>query len=186
MTVALIPAWISILVGLGTGLVRWLPARKRAAGFVCRDHFSRFAPGPRLVWIARWSGRWLWREKDASVDMADSCVCRACGKASRYEGVQEVVAVLDNHSGSYPQQQGAVLRVNWLEKKLPFDFDRVEVVEATDEEVEEFVRQTRYKSDLQVQKRLPKRPCVVNAQCRFQRENTLTILRQTFGNASQD
>jgi hypothetical protein len=76
------------------------------------------------------------------------------------------------------------LRVNWLRQKQPFDFDRVEIVDTTDEQVEKFVLQTRYESDLQVQRRLPKMPCVVNAQCHFQRENTMTILRQTFGSVT--
>jgi len=136
--------------------------------------------------MVRWSGRWLWRETDAPKDMADSCVCRVCGGDKRYEGVKEIVALLDNHGGSYPQQNGAVLRVNWLAKKLPFDFDRVEVVAATDTEVEEFVRQMRYQAELPIQKRLPKMQCIVNAQCRFERENTMTLLRQTFGSVTKD
>jgi len=186
LTLALTPVWFSLLlIGIGLGLRRWPAARQRAAGFVCRDHFLRLAPGPKLGWVVRWSGRWLLREKNAPKDMADSCVCRVCGKSSRYEGIKKVVGVLD-HSGSYPQQKGAVLRVNWLAKKLPFDFDRVEVVEATDTEVEEFVRQMRYQAELRTQKRLPKMSCVVNAQCRFERENTVTLLRQTFGSMTKD
>jgi len=186
LTVAMIPAWIVGLVGIGMGLVLWPKTRQRVASFVCRDDFHRFAPGSRLGWMARWSGCWLWREKDAPMDMADSCVCRVCGKSSRYEGVEEVVGVLDNHGGCYPQQTEAVLRVNWLAKKLPFDFGRVELVEATDTEVEEFIRQIRYQADLRIQRRLPKMTCTVNAECHFQRENTMTLLRQTFGSVTKD
>jgi len=181
LTLAMIPVWISLLIGIYLGLACWPKARQRVNGFRCRDDFHRFVPGPRLGWMVRWSGRWFWREKDAPKSMADSCVCRACGKNNRYEGVKEVVAVLDNHGGYYPQQRNAVLRVNWLENKLPFDFDRVEVVDATDTEVEQFHRQMKYQADPQIQKRLPKMQCVVNAQCRFERENTMTLLRQTFG-----
>jgi len=186
LTVGLIPAWSSLLlIGIGFGARRWPPVQERVAGFICRGDFHRFVPGPRLGWLSRWTGRWLWREKDAPKDMADSCVCRVCGKSSRYEGVKEVVGVLD-HGGSYPQQNAGVLRINWLAKKLPFDFDRVEVIGATDTEAEEFVRQMRYQSDLQMQKRLPKMQCVVNAQCRFERENTMTLLRQTFCSVTKD
>jgi hypothetical protein len=39
------------------------------------------------------------------------------------------------------------------------------------------VRQSRYDSDSLLQMRLPKMECVVNAQCRFQRNNTMTILQ---------
>jgi hypothetical protein len=118
--------------------------------------------------------------------MADSCVCRACGKTERYENILELVAVLDNRGGSYPRQARQQLRVNWLERKQPFDFDHVEIVSATDEEVEAFVRQTRFDSDPQLQKRLPKMQCMVNAQCRFQRINTMTILEQTFGKVTRE
>jgi len=117
--------------------------------------------------------------------MACSCVCRVCGKASRYEGVQEVVAVLDNHGNSYPQQKGDVLKVNWLKQKQPFDFDEVEIIAATDEQVEEFVRQTRFDSDIPAQK-LRDMPCQINTQCRFQRTNTMTILEQIFGNVTRE
>ena len=93
--------------------------------------------------------------------------------------------MMDDGSHPYPQQNNGTLRVNWLRQKQPFDFDRVEIVNTTDEQVEQFVRQTRYESDLQVQRRLPKMQCLVNAQCRFQRENTMTILRQTFGSVTK-
>jgi hypothetical protein len=187
LTMTMITGWIVVvLIGIGMGLVHWPKARQRAANFVCTEDFHRFVPGPALGWTQRWTARWLWRENGAPKDLADSCVCRACGKAGRFENVQVLVAVLDKRGISDPQHQGSTLRVNWLEKKQPFDFDRVEVVEATDADVEEFVRQTRYDSDPQLQKRLPRMQCVVNAQCHFQRENTMTILRQTFGSVTKD
>lgn len=154
--------------------------------YVCQGDYHRFKPGPRLGWLTRWSGRWLWREKHAPADMAESCVCRVCGQTGRYEEVRKVVAVLDSKGRSYPHQQGDILRVNWLDRKEGFDFDRVEVVAATDDDVDAFVRQTRFESDPRLQRRLPNMECVVNAECRFQRANTLTILRQNFGSVSQD
>jgi hypothetical protein len=183
----LIPTLILVLAGLGRGLMVWPQAKRRMLGFVCRADCHRFTPGRPLGWLARWSGRWLWCENHPPEDMADSCVCRACGQTSpRYEGVREIIVVLDGHKAASPQQQDGFLRVNWLERKEAVDFDKAEIVNATDEEVEEFVRQTRYESDQLLQKRLPKMQCLVNAQCRFHRSNTMTILEQTFGKVTRE
>lgn len=77
------------------------------------------------------------------------------------------------------------MRVNWLERKEPFDFDGVEIVAASDEEVEEFVRQTKFDTDIPDQAVRAMR-CEVNTQCHFKRTNTMKILEQTFGNFRKD
>jgi hypothetical protein len=182
---ALLPAVISVCVGGVAGLSRWPRAKRRMEGFVCRVHYLRFHPGPALNWLTRWSGRWLVTRPNARGNLAEACVCPACAQRNRFEGVNEVVAVLDDGSHAYPQQNNGTLRVNWFKQKQPFDFDRVEIVEATDEEVEEFVRQTRFDSEIPAQE-LREMPCQINAQCRFRRTNTMTILEQTFGKASRE
>jgi HEAT repeat protein/Flp pilus assembly protein TadD len=186
MGVALVPAWISLCVGVAAGLSRWPMAKKRMEGFVCRAHFLRFHPGPGLNWLTRWSGRWLVTRPKARGNLAEASVCPACAmpKSNRFEGVKTVVAVLDDSNHAYPTENNGVLRVNWLKRKQPFDFDGVEVINAMDDDVEEFVRQTRYESDIRLQKRLQRMHCLVNAQSHFQRENTMTILRQTFGSVA--
>jgi hypothetical protein len=185
MALALVPAAISVCVGVVAGLIRWPAAKKRMEGFVCRVHFHRFHPGPALNWLTRWSGRWLVTRPNARGNLAEACVCPACAQRNRFEGVKQVVAVMDDGSHSYPQQNNGTLRVNWLQRKEAFDFDEVEIINATDDEVEEFVRQTRFESEPRLQKRLHQMRCFVKAQCRFQRNNTMTILQQTFGDVMQ-
>ena len=60
------------------------------------------------------------------------------------------------------------------------------VAASADTEVEEFVRQTRFESDPLVQNRLPKMACLIYAQWRFERTNTMRILEQTFGRVTRN
>ena len=180
--IGILPLLLMILVGLVCGLIRWGKALKRMEGFVCTADYHRFIPGGRLPWLVRWSGRWLAREMSAPGSMADSCQCRACHNGTRFDGVRELVAVLDSRSSRVVSHEGDTLRVNWMVRKQAFDFDAVEVVEASDEDVNEFLRQTRWQIDARRRSRLRTMRCDVNVLCKFQQESsTLTNLRQTFG-----
>jgi HEAT repeat protein len=107
--------------------------------------------------------------------------CRRCDKAANLVfGVRQVVAVLDENWTAKQTQEAGFLRGNWLKRRAVFDFDRVEIVAATDEEVERFAIQVGNDTDEWRQKRYKKMACQVAADCALS-ENTLRILRSTFG-----
>ena len=76
--------------------------------------------------------------------------------------------------------QDGVLYVNWLQHRSLFDFDRVEIIQATDEEIERFVVQVGNDTDLVRQIRYPQMRCQVSPDCHLS-ENTLRVLRTRFG-----
>ena len=105
--------------------------------------------------------------------------CRICKRADNYyEPVSEVVAVLD--SGMIEEQEfdDDVLKVNWLLRRSLFDFDRVEINQATDEEIERFAIQVGNDTDSYRQERYPKMHCVVSCELSA---NTIRISSRLFG-----
>jgi hypothetical protein len=61
-----------------------------------------------------------------------------------------------------------------------FDFDRVEIIQATDEEVERFAMQVGNDTDPVRQPRYAQMHCLIAPDCRLS-ENSLRILRNFFG-----
>ena len=94
------------------------------------------------------------------------------------------MAVLDGNMTLPQEEQTDLLRVNWLARRSLFSFDQVEISWATDEEVEHFAVQVGNDTDPVRQPRYQKIPCLVSADCNLS-ENTLRILRRTFGRVSQ-
>jgi hypothetical protein len=111
----------------------------------------------------------------------DRPTCPVCDRAAKLVfGVREVVAVLDGSWGEERALAEGVLRVNWLQRRTLFDFDRVEIVAAADEEVERFLIAVGNDTDEYRQPRYRQMPCRVSRQCALS-ENTLRILRRTVG-----
>jgi hypothetical protein len=77
-------------------------------------------------------------------------------------------------------KQNGVLRVNWLTHRKLFDFDEVEIAQATDEDVERFAVQVGNDTDPKRKPRYQKMRCVVSSECHLS-ENTLRILERMFG-----
>lgn len=102
--------------------------------------------------------------------------CQSCGHSrSLINHNGDIVVVLDEKRGKYYWQDD-ILRVNWLFYRKMFDFDKIEIVQATDEDVERFivqlgnnVRRSRY---TQMQ-------CSVSSDCDLS-ENTKRILQRMF------
>ncbi|MEM7348306.1 MAG: hypothetical protein AAF485_29100 [Chloroflexota bacterium] len=65
--------------------------------------------------------------------------CRACGQSrTLFEGLR-LIAVLDNDPVRPAQEaKNGCLWVNWFTERTLFDFDEVQIIQATDEEVERF------------------------------------------------
>jgi hypothetical protein len=111
--------------------------------------------------------------------------CRVCGQSREFlEGVTQVVAVLDTEWTPSQAQQDHQLRVNWLERRALFDFDRVEIIRATDEDVERFAVQVGNDTDRLRKTRYRQIRCLIRHDCRLS-ENTLRILGSLFNQADR-
>jgi hypothetical protein len=108
--------------------------------------------------------------------------CRVCGQSREFlEHLPQVVAVLDADWSEAQRRQESQLRLNWLIRRELFDFDRVEILHATDEDVERFAVQVGNDTDPFRQPRYQQMRCLmVGPKCRLS-ENTLRILRRMFG-----
>lgn len=94
---------------------------------------------------------------------------------------RSVVAVLDSAWAEPAQRQGTdLLRVNWFKNSSPFDFDWAEIVQATDEEVERFVRMVKSDTDRWRLSRYPQMTILVAGNTRLS-EKTVDLLGNTFG-----
>jgi len=109
--------------------------------------------------------------------------CRTCRQSqSFFYCPQGVVAVLDHTWSESHSQQDGLLRVNCLVHRDMFDFDRVEIVQATDEEVERFAMRAGNDTDSVRKPGYEEMQCTVKCELS---ENTLRILEKIFGQVEQ-
>ena len=108
-------------------------------------------------------------------------VCRSCGKAGgALFGIREVVATLDRDGSAEPIWEDGSVKANWLKRRSLFDFDRVEVLNAYDEDAERFCVQVGNDTDDIRRKTYEKVSVMIAPECRLE-ENTLRNLRGLFG-----
>jgi hypothetical protein len=105
--------------------------------------------------------------------------CRACRQSHEFFQVKQVVAVLDSRMAGEPVEQEDILRVNWLSRHQLFDFNEVEIIQASDEEVERFVIQIGNDVDEVRKARYREMRCLLSSGCALS-ENTQRILQRTF------
>lgn len=107
--------------------------------------------------------------------------CRVCGQNQDFmEWDGQMIAVLNNKTVDEKSWGDKILRVNWLARHTLFDFDKVEIMQATDEDVERFAMQTGNDGDNLRQKRYKQIHCYIAPHCQLS-ENTMRILQRTFG-----
>jgi hypothetical protein len=97
----------------------------------------------------------------------------------------EIVAVLDNQDATEQVQVNGSLRINWLVHRELFDFDRVEIVQATDEDIERFAVQVGNDTDELRQPRYATMVCTISPDCKLS-EGAVRILEQVFGQVIKD
>lgn len=92
-----------------------------------------------------------------------------------------VIAALDaGWDGESQKVDYDTLRVNWLRRSNLFDFDWVEIINATDADVDRFVTQVSEDRDRWRGLRYPQMVCVVSPQCNLSAA-TMLKLRTLFG-----
>jgi hypothetical protein len=107
--------------------------------------------------------------------------CRACHQSREFiDCPKGVVAVLNDAWRSAQTLHNGLLGVNWLARRALFDFDRVEIVRATDKDVEQFAMQVGNDTDPYRKSRYGRTRCTIAPIC-HPCENTLRILENTFG-----
>jgi RNase P subunit RPR2 len=106
--------------------------------------------------------------------------CRTCGQSRQFfEFEGRVIAVLDRQMAAGQLRVDNVLRVNWLTQQALFDFDEVEIVTATDEEVERFAVQVGNDTDAARRSRYQQMPCLVSPEAKLS-ENSVRVLQRMF------
>jgi len=122
--------------------------------------------------------------KEYSITASDRIIeysCRHCGQKEKFlDWAGPVEVVLDHQMATDILEQQGTLRINWLPRRALFDFDRVSILQATDEEVERFAVLIGNDTDEYRKPQYKTMPCCVSSSCHLS-ENTLRILRHTFG-----
>ncbi len=94
---------------------------------------------------------------------------------------REIVAVLDSNWADESERRGVdSLRINWLKREEVFDFDTIEIIQATDEDVERFTMQVGNDPDEWRRSGYRQMHCLVQPECELS-TNTLRLLHSTFG-----
>ena len=106
--------------------------------------------------------------------------CQNCGQSREFLNTSVVVATLDSQAQSETVKKGEVWQVNWLTRRRLFDFSMVEIIQASDEDVERFAAQVGNDTDPKRQTRYKDIACVVAPTCVLS-ENTLRVLQRMFG-----
>jgi hypothetical protein len=93
---------------------------------------------------------------------------------------RQIVAVLDANWAEETQRPGQdLLRINWLRRQTLFDFDRVEIVQATDADVKHFMTQVTHDTDSWRRSRYRQMSCLIGPECQLS-DQTVRVLRNMF------
>ena len=109
--------------------------------------------------------------------------CRNCGQSREFvEGVR-VIAVLDRRMTTEQVEQNGVLCVNWLMRRRLFDFDEVNIIDATDEDIERFAVQAGNDGDIVRKPRYKEMLCTVTPGVS---DNSVWVLGKIFGHLTSN
>ena len=107
--------------------------------------------------------------------------CRACRRSwGLIYWPQDVICTLGSDWIETYRQHNNRFQVNWFKHQTLFDFDNIEIIEATDEEVERFAVQVGNDTDPQRKAKYGKAHCKIDANCQLS-ENSRRILESIFG-----
>jgi len=118
--------------------------------------------------------------KDVSMLKVTHYGCRLCYQSKNFvEG--QLVVVLDHTMQAERLEENNQLRINWFKHKNPFDFDVVEIKQASDEDVERFVVQIKNDTDPGRKEHYKTTTYIIALDCQLN-HNTHRILERTFIN----
>jgi hypothetical protein len=107
--------------------------------------------------------------------------CRACSQSRNLvnSGKYRLVICLDKDLPIEQTTRGGIIRKNWLKHPRLFDFEEVEIVKASDEEVERFAVQVGNDTDPIRSPQYKQMRCSISTACSLS-ENTMRVLRGMF------
>jgi len=142
---------------------------------LCRIHLTRFERKRKIIENIY---------SNMGVVIVHFVVCRICSKAGQAMcGVRENIATLDAGMEEEFVCIDGVARINWLKRGSLFDFERVEIVQASDYDVERFCVQVGDDMDGFRRAEYQQMSCIVDPKSGLS-ENTINILRSMFGAVS--
>ena len=146
---------------------------------ILRDGLERLG---EAVWPGR--ERYVCRKDLARFEVrrgneVDILVCRICGESVHALQFERIVAVLDHERKAPVVLDAERMFVSWFAFDSLFDFDEVEIVHATDEEVIRLCMLVGNSTDKYRRNELANIPCRVRPECDLI-ENTWRVLRKTF------
>ncbi|OPZ85990.1 MAG: putative lyase [bacterium ADurb.Bin429] len=126
--------------------------------------------------------RFIWKRAEVrGMGQAPYLVCRQCGKSAyALSDVNLVVAVLDHTLREPYRMDGTTARIHALAREDLFDFDAVEILRATDYEVERFCMRVGNDLDDERVRRYRQLLCQVWNHAALS-ESTVNVLRSMFG-----
>jgi hypothetical protein len=105
--------------------------------------------------------------------------CRICSDGKDFfDG--PVVAILEKSRTTEQCETDETWQINWFTRKRLFDFDWVEIIEATDEDVERFSVQVGNDTDKDRQGKYREMTCRISSTCNLS-DNSMRILKSIFG-----
>ena len=91
-----------------------------------------------------------------------------------------LVVCLDKDLPVEQTTRDSTIRINWIKYPKLFDFEEIEIVKASDEDVERFAIQVGNDTDPIRKPRYKQMRCRISTTCQLS-ENTMRILRRMFG-----
>lgn len=104
------------------------------------------------------------------------CVCRNCRSIEFIHPVKKIIAVFDKTMQNYTHENSN-LYVNWLSIKKPFDFNEVQVLNASDFDISEFIMKIRNDMDREFVRQYKNIRVVVKCELS---QNSKNLLKNTF------
>ncbi len=120
----------------------------------------------------------------SALDIMTYYGCRFCLQSRSFWQIERITALLNANMTARDRQHNKAIWVNWLIHRKLFDFSSVEIIQATDEDVERFVVQVGNDTDPIRISTYKQMKCTVSSQCTLS-PNTQRILTRTFGSVIQ-
>lgn len=106
--------------------------------------------------------------------------CRLCQQSHQMQDGERVVAVLDQRMSEAYRKVENDIHINWLQFKQPADINRIEIIEANDQDIERFVMMLGNDTDPLRRSRYQTMPCFIAANCAIS-PNSRRLLEKMFG-----
>ena len=107
--------------------------------------------------------------------------CKSCGQSKNFIFAPgNIIAVLDSEMSMKVTRKMDLIRINWLAHRELFDFDKIEIIQARNEDVERFAVQIGNDTDRERRETYKTMICLVSPDCELSK-NTMWVLKEQIG-----